>query len=83
MTDEEIEVMHICKYCDRLVRIAYLESDQAMKSCLNCKNKNCYVVSLPEEKKKDCKEHHENYDWDISFDCKNHNKWKEEEDGKR
>lgn len=31
----------------------------------------------PKEKKKDCKEHHENYDWGIVFDCKNHNKYKE------
>ena len=49
-----------------------------MKSCLNCKNKKCYVASLPEEKKKDCKEHHENYDWEISLDCKGHNKLNEE-----
>ena len=28
-------------------------------------------------KKKDYKEHHENYDWGIVFDCKNHNKYKE------
>ena len=47
------------------------------KTCLECKNKNCYIVTLPEEKKKDCKEHHENYDFDIVFDCKNHNKYKE------
>lgn len=48
------------------------------KTCMSCKNKNCYIVTLPEEKKKkDCKEHHENYDFDIVFDCKNHNKYKE------
>lgn len=48
-----------------------------VKTCLTCKNKNCYIVTLPKEKKKDCKEHHENYDWGIVFDCKNHNKYKE------
>lgn len=48
-----------------------------VKTCMSCKNKNCYIVTLPEEKKKDCKEHHENYDFDIVFDCKNHNKYKE------
>ena len=42
-----------------------------VKTCMSCKNKNCYIVTLPEEKKKDCKEHHENYDFDIVFDCKN------------
>lgn len=49
-----------------------------MKSCLNCKNQKCFVAGLPENKKKDCEEHHENYDWDITFDCKDHNKWKSE-----
>ena len=48
------------------------------KSCLNCKNKDCYIVSgIPQDKKKDCDEHHENFDWGKVFDCKNHNRYKE------
>lgn len=47
------------------------------KTCLTCKNKNCFIVyGVPQEKKKDTKEHHENYDYDIVFDCKEHNKFK-------
>ena len=49
-----------------------------VKTCLTCKNKDCFIVyGVPQEKKKDCKEHHENYDWNRVFDCKNHNKFKE------
>ena len=48
------------------------------KTCLNCKNKRCDIVyGVPADKKKDCKEHHEVYDYNMVFDCKNHNKWKE------
>ena len=48
------------------------------KTCLKCKNQDCFMVyGVPQEKKKDCKEHHENYDWNRVFDCKNHNKFKE------
>ena len=48
------------------------------KTCLKCKNQDCFIVyGVPQEKKKDCKEHHENFDWNIVFDCKNHNKFKE------
>ena len=47
------------------------------KTCLTCKNKNCFIVyGVSQEKKKDTKEHHENYDYNIVFDCKNHNKFK-------
>ena len=47
------------------------------KTCLNCNNKNCYIVyGVPKERKKDVKEHHEVYGWDWVFDCKKHNKWK-------
>ena len=36
------------------------------KTCLNCKNKKCYIVyGIPADKKKDVKEHHENYDYDV------------------
>ena len=48
-----------------------------MKTCLKCKNDKCFIVyGVPQDKKKNCKEHHENYDLDIIFDCKNHNKFK-------
>lgn len=58
---------------------SYIDVKEAVttKTCLNCNNKKCYIPTLPEDKKKDCNEHHENYDWDMVFDCKNHNKWKE------
>lgn len=47
------------------------------KTCLTCKNENCHIVyGLPQEKKKDCDEHHEVYDINGKFDCKNHNKYK-------
>lgn len=47
------------------------------KTCLTCKNKNCFIVyGVPQEKKKDTEEHHENYDYNIVFDCKKHNKFK-------
>ena len=48
------------------------------KVCNNCTNKKCYITSLPESERKDCNEHHENYDWGIVFDCRNHNKWQGE-----
>ena len=48
----------------------------AEKTCLNCNNQKCYIPTLPEKKKKDCNEHHENYDWNMVFDCKKHNKWR-------
>ena len=49
------------------------------KSCKNCNNKNCYIVSdIPFDKRKDVLEHHENYDWNKVSDCKNHNQWKEQ-----
>lgn len=57
-----------------------IRSHAKEKTCLNCSNPNCFVVSIPKEKRKDCKEHHENYDWNIVFDCKNHNKWKGEQE---
>ena len=48
------------------------------RTCLSCKNKNCFIVyGVSQDNKKDCKEHHECYDWDKVFDCKNHNKYKE------
>ncbi len=62
---------------------SYIDVKEAVttRTCLNCNNQKCYIVyGLPKEKKKDfaeCQEHHENCDWGIVFDCKNHNKWKE------
>ena len=54
------------------------------KTCLKCKNQDCFIVyGVPQEKKKDCKEHHENFDWDRVFDCKNHNRYKEQQNDKR
>ena len=33
-----------------------------MKSCRICNNKNCFIVyGVPQDKRKDCKEHHEVY----------------------
>ena len=51
------------------------KKEKGGKVCNNCTNKKCYIASLPESERKDCKEHHENYEWGIVFDCKNHNKW--------
>ena len=51
------------------------KKEKGERVCNNCKNKKCYIARLPESERKDCKEHHENYDWDMVFDCKNHNKW--------
>lgn len=53
------------------------------KSCLTCKNENCYIVyGVPQKQKKDCGEHHEIWDIDKKFDCKNHNKYKIQEEEK-
>ena len=60
------------------ITVGQMEEIEEQKTCFKCKNKDCYIVyGIPQEKKKDCKEHHENYDWDRVFDCKNHNKYKE------
>ena len=49
------------------------------KNCLTCKNENCYIVyGIPQDKKKNVSQHHENYDYNQVFDCINHNKYKEE-----
>lgn len=54
-----------------------------MKSCLTCKNEDCYIVyGVPQKLKKDCVEHHEIWDIDNKFDCKNHNKYKIQEENK-
>lgn len=53
------------------------------KSCLTCKNEDCYIVyGVPQKQKKDCGEHHEIWDIDKKFDCKNHNKYKIQEENK-
>lgn len=68
-------------YCDN-INCNHNDTSSRMtkeqKTCLKCKNQNCFIVyGVPQEKKKDCKEHHENFDWDKVFDCKNHNRYKD------
>lgn len=48
------------------------------KTCLNCGNKNCFIVyGVPDNEKTDVQVHHETCDYNWHFDCKKHNKWEE------
>ena len=54
-----------------------------MKSCLTCKNENCYIAcGIPQWQKRDCSKHFEIWDIDNNFSCKNHNKYKMQEENK-
>ena len=43
------------------------------KSCYNCGNPNCHIPL--NSVRINVEEHHETYDWDMEFDCMNHDKW--------
>ena len=45
------------------------------KTCYNCGNPNCHIPL--NSVRINVKEHHETYDWDMEFDCTNHDKWEE------
>lgn len=45
------------------------------KSCYFCNNRDCFIV-YGLVVRKDCLKHHEIYDYDKVFDCKNQSKYK-------
>lgn len=45
------------------------------KTCYNCGNPNCHIPL--NSVRINVKEHHEFYDWDMKFNCMNHDKWEE------
>lgn len=45
------------------------------KTCYNCGNPNCHIPL--NSVRINVKEHHETYDWDMEFDCMDHDKWEE------
>lgn len=45
------------------------------KTCYNCGNPNCHIPLY--SVRINVEEHHETYDWDMEFDCMNHDKWEE------
>ena len=86
MKNEKTEVAIISETVEVIANtfVKKIAGDETMKTCMTCQNPNCFIVyGVPQDKKKDCKEHHECYDWNKVFDCKNHNKYKGKSTWKR